>query len=83
MNKKIVFSAIFIVIVLNVLGYVFYKSKNMKPTKEPNLSGTAENPSSLSESTSTNSINPMDNKPDINPSDKSNPFSSIKTNPFE
>ncbi|MDO8552652.1 MAG: hypothetical protein Q7S01_03955 [bacterium] len=26
---------------------------------------------------------PLENKPDINPADKANPFKSVKTNPFE
>ncbi|MDP2703840.1 MAG: hypothetical protein Q8P01_01310 [bacterium] len=29
------------------------------------------------------STNPLDNKPDINPVDQTNPFKNIKTNPFE
>ena len=29
------------------------------------------------------STNPLDNKPDINPADQTNPFKNIKTNPFE
>ncbi len=27
--------------------------------------------------------NPLENKPDVNPADKANPFKNIKTNPFE
>ncbi len=27
--------------------------------------------------------NPLENKPDLNPADKANPFKNIKTNPFE
>ncbi len=27
--------------------------------------------------------NPLENKPDVNPVDKTNPFKDIKTNPFE
>jgi len=29
------------------------------------------------------SVNPLENKPDINPVDQTNPFKNIKTNPFE
>jgi len=29
------------------------------------------------------SVNPLENKPNINPVDQANPFSNIKTNPFE
>ncbi len=29
------------------------------------------------------STNPLDNKPNINPVDQTNPFKNIKTNPFE
>ncbi len=29
------------------------------------------------------STNPLDNKPNINPADQTNPFKNIKTNPFE
>ncbi len=29
------------------------------------------------------STNPLDNKPNINPVDQTNPFTNIKTNPFE
>ena len=28
-------------------------------------------------------VNPLENKPDINPADKFNPFKNIKINPFE
>lgn len=31
----------------------------------------------------TTSTNPLDNKPNINPIDQTNPFNSVKTNPFE
>lgn len=29
------------------------------------------------------STNPLDNKPNVNPIDQTNPFNNIKTNPFE
>lgn len=31
----------------------------------------------------TTSTNPLDNKPNINPIDQTNPFNNVKTNPFE
>lgn len=76
MNKKIIFSLIFAVIVFIALGFIFLKPKSEKPAEVLNNDATTN----LGESTSTN---PMNNKPDINPVNKSNPFSSIKTNPFK
>lgn len=76
MNKKIILGLVFVVIVLVAIGILYFK----KPKPEKTAEVLINNTTSLGESTSTN---PMSNKPDINPADKSNPFSSIKTNPFE
>ncbi len=85
MNKnKIVVAIVLVAIVVIVGGYLFLKS-----TTSP---GSITNTKSPESTTNTNkgiipslgeSTNPMKNKPNVNPIDTSNPFRSIKTNPFK
>ena len=87
MNKKtliIIITAV-LIIALGVGGYFYWKSKANKGTKVPEAKGAAEK---LTESATKGVLpsiqtNPLENKPDINPADKANPYKDIKTNPFE
>lgn len=80
-NKLILISAVALAIGL-AIGYFFWqKYKTPKLTPEE----TAEK---ITESAAKGVLpsiqtNPLENKPDINPADKANPFKNIKTNPFE
>lgn len=67
-------AAIVLIILLGV-GYWYQQSRKTEP------SVTSE--STNVEVVPTTSTNPLDNKPNINPVDQTNPFNSVKTNPFE
>lgn len=76
MSKKyIVIILVLLVLVLAVGGY-YWKTKMQK--SDVNVNENVSKEDSLSVST-----NPLDNKPNINPIDQTNPFKNIKTNPFE
>jgi len=79
MNKKgiIIFVSIILIVVVGVIGYLLLDSSSQRAEDVSKIVNQGVLPS-LGEST-----NPMKNKPDINPVDASNPFRSIKTNPFQ
>jgi len=94
MDKKrtliisLIILAVVLIIATVVFGYSYYqKSHKAVETDAVQQAGdTAEN---LGKSASQGVLpsidpksNPMENAPDINPVSKTNPFSSIKTNPF-
>lgn len=72
-NKVAIFVVVVVVVAVALAGYMFFKKGEVEELP-------ADTTPSLGENTSTN---PMDNKPDLNPAGQSNPFRSIKTNPFE
>jgi Flp pilus assembly protein CpaB len=72
MKNKTIIIVIVLVLMLAIGGYLFWKLTISPQTAEDAIF------SSLGEN-----ANPMANKPDINPVDVSNPFRSIKTNPFK
>ncbi len=93
MNKKtliilIAIIAAVLLIALGTIGYFYWdKQKKLKAGKDA-LEGAGESAEALTESATKGLLpslgeNPLENKPDINPADKSNPFKDIKTNPFE
>jgi hypothetical protein len=69
--KKTYVMAIVLVVILLGAGCWYWQSK----------SGVKINTNE--EVAPTVSTNPLDNKPNINPIDQTNPFTKIKTNPFE
>ncbi|MDP3991274.1 MAG: hypothetical protein Q8P63_03210 [Candidatus Nealsonbacteria bacterium] len=87
MSKKtiIIVIAAVLMVALGVGGY-FYWSKKLK-TNTGNGSEAAGPAEKLTESATKGVLpsiqtNPLENKPDINPADKANPYTNIKTNPF-
>lgn len=92
MDKKkfiIVLTTILAIISLIALisGFLFWLqwNKSNKPLNESQKN--TENSNNLQESASKNVVpafqtNPLENKPDVNPANKANPFIKIKTNPF-
>lgn len=79
MNKKRIIVIVFVLILLALAGYfVFWSGIFFQPYEDMGSIVNQGVLPSLGDST-----NPMKNKPDINPMDASNPFRSIKTNPFE
>lgn len=73
MNKKELTTAVSVILVIAVIVIVYLFV--IKPKMSSVNGGTLP---SLYVDT-----NPMKNAPDVNPVDKSNPFRSIKTNPFQ
>lgn len=76
MNKKTLVIIIIAVILIALgIGY-FYWNKKIKTEAEKIIESATKG---VLPSINTN---PLENKPDINPADKANPFTNIKTNPF-
>ncbi len=88
MNKKtiIIVAVILLVIILAAGGYFYWN--NFKSSKEKNeLEKAGEAADKITESATKGVLpsiqtNPLENKPDVNPADKANPFKDIKINPF-
>ncbi|MFH1967803.1 MAG: hypothetical protein ABIJ84_00260 [bacterium] len=86
MDKKIIIITAIVIVLLVVLlgGYFLWLGiKKPKPGGLDNL-GTAEDITNSATKGVLPSLqtNPLEDKPDINPADKANPFTVIKTNPF-
>jgi len=86
--KKVIFIiiAVVLLIVLSITGYfcwINFKKSEIKNTFQ-NVSNAAEDITNSANKGVLPSIqtNPLENKPDVNPADKANPFKDIKTNPF-
>ena len=82
----IVIIAVVLLIILAGAGYLYWN--NLKKSKAGILEKAGDLREKLTESATKGTlpqitINPLENKPDINPADKANPFKNIKTNPFE
>lgn len=76
-----------VIIGLGIGGYFYWKSKQTTPEQQA-TKGAGEAVQKITESASQGvlpsvSTNPLENKPDVNPVDKTNPFKDMKTNPFE
>ncbi len=88
MNKKyIIVVSVLLILVLAVGGYFYWKSKQATPEQKA-IQGAEEAAQKITDSASQGvlpsiSTNPLENKPDVNPVDKTNPFNNVKTNPFE
>ena len=66
------------VLILAVAGYLVFIFKTKPPAEDIGQTVNQGVLPSLGENT-----NPLKNKPNVNPVDASNPFRSVKTNPFE
>lgn len=73
-NKKLLWLILAIIIVAVLAGGYFYWKK-YKAAKQ-----NAQTPASLDFGIQTA---PLENMPDVNPASKTNPYKSVKTNPFE
>ncbi len=97
-KKKIIIiiSAILLLIILGVGGYLYWSNLKKSKTKIEDktlekvgseMQKIIENSAIIETATKgalpSISANPLENKPDINPADKANPFKNIKTNPFK
>lgn len=87
MNKKILI-IIIAVVILGIGGY-FYWNKTQKTDSGTKAIDKINDATDKVTESITNSIlpsiqtNPLESKPDLNPADKANPYTNIKTNPFE
>ena len=89
MNKKILIIIIVAVLIvaLGAGGYFYWNKKN-KTLGEKALEAAGDAAEKLTESVTKGILpsiqtNLFENKPNINPADKANPFKNIKINPFE
>ena len=80
-NKIIAISVSVVVVLGAVLGY-YYVKKSKSPVV-PDTRPVADVASQGVLPSIGEAANPLTNKPDINPTSKTNPFDSVKTNPFQ
>ena len=76
MKKSYLIAAVSIIILLILLGVIYWYVRSGDEVKVVTETPKEEVLQSVS-------TNPLDNKPNINPVDQTNPFKNIKTNPFE
>ena len=72
---KKIFWVVLVIILLILLAVIYWQSPKEEAGVVTDTTKEAVVPST--------STNPLDNKPNINPVDQTNPFKNIKTNPFE
>lgn len=77
-NKIIIGSVIAVVVILGAIGSYYYMKKSAPTTADLQAAATQGVLPSIG-----TAANPLTNKPDINPTSKTNPFTSVKTNPFQ
>ena len=77
MNKKYII-IILVLLILVLVGGGYYWHWQSKKSGVEVITETANGEVLPSVST-----NPLDNKPNVNPIDQTNPYKNIKTNPFE
>lgn len=92
MNRKklIILGILAAVLVVAAAGYWYYQyyQKSHKVTETDAIQQAGNAAEDLSKQAAQGVLpsigtNPLENKPDVNPADKANPFKNIKTNPFE
>ncbi len=77
-NRIIAVSVLVVVLLGVVLGYYYMKKPAPPTTSDLQAAATQGVLPSIGAA-----ANPLTNKPDINPTSKTNPFTSVKTNPFQ
>jgi len=80
MNKKT--TIIIIVSALIIIGVASYFYLSYSKKKNPTYTAEDITNSALKGVLPSFETNPLENKPDVNPADKANPFKDIKINPF-
>lgn len=83
-KSRQIFIAAGVTVVAVVLFAVYYFVLREKPKIPEQETGAAETiTKSATEGVLEVDTNPLKNAPDINPTRKTNPYSNVKTNPFE
>lgn len=86
MSKKVmlIIVTVILLIVLCVAGYFYWVSREKPVTEDFLENNIAEDITNSATQGVLPSLqaNPLEDKPDVNPADKANPFKDIKTNPF-
>lgn len=95
-NKKIIFIFIVVVLLVGLVigGYFIWnkRGKTVPSETQTAVEKVEEAVEKISETVTENATkgalpslgtNPLENKPEVNPIDKVNPFKDTKTNPFE
>lgn len=78
-RQKVITISVLIVVVLGVaFGYYYVKNKK---SFVPDIQSAAD--AATQGVLPSIETNPLTDKPDINPTSKTNPFTSVKTNPFD
>ena len=88
MRKKYIIIASVLLVVVIIGGAYYWQVKRQKSAREQALKGTntgvaLEVPAGTLPAIESGAINPMDGIQSANPYDEANPFSKVKTNPFE
>lgn len=77
-NQILAISVLVVVILGAAAGYYYMKKTASSATSDLQNAASQGVLPSIGEA-----ANPLTNKPDINPTSKTNPFTSVKTNPFQ
>lgn len=80
-NQAVLIGVLAVVILGAVAGYFYYKNNQSTPVPEVESAADVVNQGVLPSIGEAG--NPLSNKPDLNPTSKTNPFESVKTNPFD
>ncbi len=84
-KQKIIIVSIAIVIAILLVGFLIIKRPKKSINFLQNIASTTEQIAEQATQGTLPSLtaNPMENKPNLNPADKSNPIKDIKINPFD
>jgi len=82
MNNKYKIIALVLLIAALVVYFVWFYAKSPASTAEKAVTDIQTTVESINQNVS-GSVNPAENIPDVNPYKDTNPFSDIKTNPFQ
>lgn len=90
-KKQTIAISVSVVVVLGIVGgYFYWKNKQTQQPSAADVQSAVDAAGSVTESATQGVLpsigeaaNPLTNKPDINPTSKTNPFDSVKTNPFD
>ena len=92
MSKKVIYISIVVVVLIGLavggyFGWVKWRASKLSP-EDKALNSAGDVVDQITENASKGvlppiQVNPLENKPDVNPADKANPFENIKTNPFK